>query len=658
MTLLARRLRPDETMAAALLVGAAVAPHAAHLSPWVSGLFGALAAMRLAVGKHAGRIQGRLILLGLTALGVAAVASSSPILIGRDGGVALLVVMLGLKLVEMRTRRDLVVLALLGYFVVITQFLYSRSMGLAVYCGLVVWALTALLTASQRAGAAYPRARDLGYAGLILLQAVPVMLVLFLVFPRLQGPLWSFGTDDSVALIGLSDRLEPGSISRLATSTAVAMRVEIEGVPPPPSQRYFRGPVFWSTDGKSWFGTPESAAQGEIAPGKLAIHQRITLEPTGQRWLLALDRPRMSPRAGHLTADGQILADAPVENELTYEVVSTVGPTDEPLAGKQRRLALQVPAAVSARVRALAESWRRAASRPREVVQRALRYFRTEPFVYTLSPPRLGDHPIDDFLFKTRRGFCEHFATSFTVLMRLAGVPARVVAGYQGGELNPRGGYLVVRQSDAHAWSEVWLQGEGWVRVDPTAAVAPQRIESPIDSAASARAGAVKFGALGGGVLQSLVRQVAWGLDALELHWHYWIVGYSRARQNQMLDILGLGALRGQWQAIGAVLMALAVIGLTGLVLRGRAGEPADLVRDLYTRFCRKLANAGLARAPCEGPQDFGRRSAALRPDLASEIRAITALYVDLRYGRGGGVQLRRLRRCVRGFRARRAVVD
>lgn len=652
------RLTAGDSVATLLIIGAAVAPHAVHLSPWLTGMFGLFAALRLSVNKRPRPVQHRAVLLGLTLVGLITTALASPSLNGRDGGVGLLVVMLGLKLVEMRTQRDQVILSLLGYFVVVTQFLYVRDLGLTLYLGLVVWALTTLLMHSQRANRDRISLGDLGGSGLILLQSLPVMAVLFLLFPRLEAPLWSFGTDDSVALTGLTDRLEPGSISRLVASGAIAFRVEAQGPMPPPDERYFRGPVFWSTNGRSWWEAPEGLSALPTSTQTQGIHQLVTMEPNGERWLPALDTPIAAPPGAALTADREVLANEPVRSRLTYEVISTIGHSDEILDRRRRRLALQVPADLSTRVRRLAASWRTDSATGRDIIGHALAYFRTQPFVYTLSPPRLGEHPTDRFLFESRSGFCEHYATSFTLLMRLAGLPARVVTGYQGGEINPRGGYLILRQSDAHAWSEVWLNREGWVRVDPTAAVAPQRIETPIDAELSRQTGNVRFAVPRLGPFRDLARQLRWSLDSLAIRWHYWVVGYSRARQARLLGSAGLGLLRGPAQAASAIILAMLVVGVIGFALRRHphARTRSDPVRRTYGRFCTKMARAGLMRAPCEGPTDFARRAAIARPELATEIQEITALYVSLRYGRDAIGKLCQLRRRVARLRAIRAL--
>jgi hypothetical protein len=302
-------------------------------------------------------------------------------------------------------------------------------------------------------------------------------------------------------------------------------------------------------------------------------------------------------------------------------------------------------------MRRLAGSWREGGAAPAQIVERALAYFNTEPFVYTLQPGTLGTDPLDEFLFETRRGFCEHYAAAFTLLMRLAGVPARVVTGYQGGELNPRGGYLMVRQADAHAWSEVWLEGSGWMRVDPTAAVSPERVERSIDPAGSVREGEVRFGGERG-LLGGLMRQFSWGLDALDLGWHRWVVGYTRDSQGRLLESVGLGFLQGRRLALGAVVFALAVLAGIALLLTRTERRPADPVQAAWAKACAKLAAAGIVRAPEEGPWDLSGRVARTRPDLARSVHAIAALYIAQRYGREKGPeQLRRLRTLVRELR-------
>ncbi len=322
-----------------------------------------------------------------------------------------------------------------------------------------------------------------------------------------------------------------------------------------------------------------------------------------------------------------------------------------PLTDQERSRALQLPPQGSPRARALATRWRREAADGAAIVQQALQLFRNEPFVYTLQPPRIEDDFVDEFLFTTRRGFCEHYAASFAFLMRAAGIPARVVTGYQGGELNPVGDYLIVRQRDAHAWAEVWLPEQGWTRVDPTAAVAPERVELPIDTGASGEQ--VRFTLPDQAWLRQSWQTVRYGWDAFNNAWNQWVLAYGPDRQAALLSWLQGGAL--PWQML-AMLLLLAVLAiLLGLALYWlhRERRSTDAATRCYLRYCRKLARRGLPRAPHEGPTDYAKRIAKLRPDLAVASAHIGRLYSALRYAPyPAPVWLARLRYAVRHFRA------
>jgi transglutaminase-like putative cysteine protease len=360
---------------------------------------------------------------------------------------------------------------------------------------------------------------------------------------------------------------------------------------------------------------------------------RMVLEPHGRPWLLAMDYPRVwSDPSALLTQDFQLVTRQPAESVRALRVESWPDaiPEAELRPGARERFTA-LPARRNPRSQALAESLR--AQHPSEAAYLAavLGMFREQAFVYTLQPPLLqGTHPVDDFLFRTRRGFCEHFASAFTVLARAGGLPARVVTGYQGGEVNPVSNRLVVRQSDAHAWSEVWLDERGWTRVDPTAAVAPERIELGIEHAlpAGERLPGLSLRAIPG--LEGL-RQ---GWDALNSVWNEWVLGYGPERQNDFLARLGLPG--RDWRSMVLVLTA-GVAGIMGLLTvwlawRGRAPRPEAALR-LYRRYCRRLAKDGLERRPSEGPVDFARRVSAARPGIAPGVAEFTRLYLGLRYG-------------------------
>jgi transglutaminase-like putative cysteine protease len=394
-----------------------------------------------------------------------------------------------------------------------------------------------------------------------------------------------------------------------------------------------------------------SAAPSDFTALGDPVAYRVTLEPTGKTWLPALDLPASAPADATLRSGAVLERRQPITERLVYALRSHPAYRTGGLPVWERRRALAAPP-TSQRVRALAASWRATAAGDDEVVRAALGHFAKQSFHYTLSPPRLGSDPVDEFLFETRRGFCEHYAAAFATLMRAAGVPARVVIGYQGGLYNPSGGYYMVRQSDAHAWTEVWLAPRGWVRVDPTSAVAPERIEQGIESVAAANDEQRAMGGapFGGEWLARAWRQARFTWDHANLAWFYWVRDYDEARQARLLERLGV-------REYGVLAMVLGVLTLV-LIYAFSASTPVrDPLQRIYERYCRKLARAGLARAPSEGPVDYARRASRRWPEQREEIQAITAHYVALRYGshdEGAGKRAA-LVRAIRRLAVRRA---
>jgi len=633
-----------------LLVGA---PLALHQPPWLSLGWLAIALLPLWRLRRGRPLPGPWLRVPLALTGFIAVLATYGGVAGRDPGVALLTTMIALKLLELRTLRDLYVAVFLGYFLVMANLLYSQELPMAGYLLLSVLVLTMTLLSANRGSGRVSTGGELRLAGRLLLQGLPIMLVLFFLFPRIDGPLWHMPESREQATTGISDEMSPGDISRLVRDNSVAFRVEFDGAAPPPEQRYWRGPVMWFTNGRRWrAGSLPAETITYRGLGNL-VSYTVTLEPSRQRWLFALDLPADVPDDARLTTDFQVLASVPVTERRRYQASSYTRYQATGLSPAQRRSGLQLPGVVSGRVRQLAAGWRVSAGSDRAVVDLALAHFREQPFIYTLSPPRLGSDPIDGFLFETRRGFCEHFATSFTLLMRLAGIPARVVTGYQGGQRNPFGDYLIVRQSDAHAWSEVWLPDSGWTRVDPTAAVAPERIEQGIDADAEfGLDGAVQFRGLGGSFAISLGEQFQFAVDALYATWDLWVLGYGATRQLEVLSQLGLGI--DDWRSIT---MALAVVvgvllPLIGWSIMRPPGHARDPAANLYRRFCTRLAKHGLTRAGHEGPRNYAARVTTARPELTTAVARITDLYIGLRYAPGApSTTLAALRRAVQEFR-------
>jgi len=639
-------------LAAVFLV---VLPHLPRL-PWWLAVFAAIAMISPLLGRPGRRLP-RILLPLMTTAGSAGVLLHYGTLLGKNAGVALLVVMLLLKLLEVRTPRDVRLVVFLGYFLVITNFLYTQTPAMAVYMFAATLVITTALALSVPAAALQPGRHYLRLAGVLLGQATPLTLVLFLFFPRIEGPVWGLPQDAWTGLTGLGDNMTPGAISRLLQSDVPAFRARFDGPAPRAEQRYWRGPVLWHTDGRTWSAGPMGSVSPESGThgiGNLFSYS-ITLEPHNRRWLLALDVPvRLSVPAVQ-TADFQMLARRPVRERLRYTGISYTGIAGGTLSERQRTAALQLPARVSPRVQALARTWRERSSDDRAVVQQALAYFHGQPFSYTLEPPLAGDDPVDEFLFDSRRGFCEHYAAAFVVLMRSAGIPARVVTGYLGGEYNPLGDYWLVRQSDAHAWSEVWLPGNGWQRIDPTAAVAPERIDSSLGAAGVQVSEVAGLQLPAGSLLSRNLRKLRYLLDAMNNRWDEWVLSYGPQRQLEFLTALGID--NASWKS-----MALALVVLTGSLLLGialwmllRLPASPDPVQRAWLQFCRKLARIGLPRGPGEGPLDFAGRVNAARPVLAAPVNAITELYIHLRYDRPAGdtvVAAARLQRLVRRFPA------
>lgn len=647
MTALAHPLAPEARLVspvqlawlmAALAV--VIAPHAMRTPWWLTLLTLCLYGWRGYFALNRGPLPARALLLAVAAVAMLGIWLEYRTLLGRSSGVLLLMLFSGLKLLETRTHRDGAVAVFLGYFLIITNFLYTQSIATALAMGAALFMLTATLTsfsAPQR-----PLRASAKTAGVLLAQAAPAALVLFLLFPRVQGPLWGLPQDAYTAMSGLSESMAPGNISRLAQSDAIAFRAEFEGEPPSQRLRYWRGPVLWDFDGRTWtIGSPVLVDTAPAQGGRQVYRYEVVLEPHNRQWLLALESASAAPQSARFTSDGQILALAPVRERTRYAITSVAdaafGPERE---STDLRRALRLPRGYNPRSAALAAEWRAQADSDAAVVARAIAFFRDGDFAYTLEPPPLGAHSVDEFLFDTKAGFCEHFAAAFVFLMRAAGVPARVVTGYQGGELNPVDRIITVRQSDAHAWTEVYAGDRGWVRIDPTALAVPGRVESAL-----ARA-------LGGDRLPALLRtDLEWlrGLrhrwEAVAHSWNVWVLDYNPQRQRELMSFVGLR--EADWRSLTAALFALLGL-LTAALLAWslRRLTPPDPVQKAWMAFCAKLAARGVKRAPHEGPRDYARRAAGALPHSRRAILRIAALYIRLRYGPlasgQGAVELRR----------------
>lgn len=627
---------------------AALAPLAPHVPVWLTVSAGATLGWRAWLARHHRPLPRRWLLLVLVIAGSAGVFAQFRTLFGQNPGVSLLILLLALKQLETRSVRDGIAIVFLAYFLALAQFFYSQAIPAAFATGIVV--LVATATLMSLADARSPPLAQLRRSGVMLLQAMPLMLLIFVLFPRVQGPLWGLPKDAHTGLTGLSETMAPGSISLLSQSEAIAFRVRFQGPLPERRKLYWRGPVMTEFDGRSWKPVQERPMRAlpYPVPASGGIDHEVTLEPHGKHWLFALELPGSLPPDALATPDFQLVAGTPVVARQRYPVTSFPD-LDAGADDRLRGMALALPADSNPRTRALAAGWRKQATSDEELLRMAQTFFLRQGLTYTLAPPLMGTHTADEFLFDTRQGFCEHFANAFAVAMRAAGVPARVVTGYQGGEINPVDGWLTVRQYDAHAWTEVWLSGRGWVRVDPTAISAPTRINVNL-------AAAVPLGdplPLFARADLAWLRDLRFRWDAVTNAWNQWVLGYNPERQRWLLERLGMP--QPDWRrmtAALAVLCGIALLALSAWTLRRRRDD--DPVRAVWDRLSRRLARRGLARRPHEGPMDYAERVAAARPAVAGEIRAIAAAYARLRYADGADGDCNsfdRLRRRVASFR-------
>ncbi|MGO4332036.1 transglutaminase TgpA family protein [Cupriavidus sp. M-11] len=623
-----------------------LAPQARGLPVTISVLLVLLMGWRWLLWRQRAPLPSRL-MLGLTAglvlLVAAALAWQAGGNIGRDLSVALLGAFVVLKLLECRVLADATLVTQLCFYLLLSLYLFDQPFWLALYgLAIAAWLLRNWLFLG------HPEAR--GYLavwpllGRLTLIGLPWALVLFVLFPRLDRPLWRLPQAEAVAATGISDTMSPGSVSQLTQSTEVALRADVQGGPLPAGALYWRALVFWQFDGQTWRPAPGRQRAAQPAPGLPpaadatdtvagtaantaatgVIDYSITLEPSQHPWLFLLDRGQaIAAEAGAtINADGEFFVRDAVDRRLRYRARSAPGAA-QALDPQALQLALSLPPG-NPRSRALAAEWAQRYPEPAQRAQAALQLFAAAPFGYTLSPAPLGREQIDSFLFDTRRGFCEHYASSFVFLMRAAGVPARVVTGYLGGEYNPIGGNYIVRQADAHAWAEIWLAGRGWVRVDPTSAVAPSRVERGIDAALDAS----EIEALRAVRDPGWLRNLRWGMDGMVYTWQRWVLQYDRGQQARFMHRIGVGDSLPQ-----ALLGGLAALSLLGLVPLMRRRRETDPVQALYARFCRQLARHGCVRSPSEGPQDFAERAALAWPAAARAVHDFNQRYVRLRYG-------------------------
>lgn len=547
-----------------------ILPHLTHLPLWIIGLWLGCAGWRIQIFRMRARYP-RSWTKALLMIGAGfGVYFSRGSLVGLEAGVVLLIAAFILKLVEMSTRRDALVLIFLGFFAVVTSYLFEDSLLAGLYSLLPVTALLAAMIGLQQSSLVTRPWPTVRLAGALLLQAVPLMLVLFLFFPRLP-PLWSLPQAGDRGTTGLADHMAPGDIARLGRSAELAFRVSFDGEIPPRDQLYWRAVTFERFDGRRWSQSyasnvpqaPEWQALGE------PLSYSVVMQPSGQPWLFALDVAQVASGGAQLMTDFHLQRRQPVTKPLMYQVTSWLDARREATDAPESLVrALQLPEQGNPRSRAWAAELRRSAQEPQAVVDALLRHFNREPYHYTLEPPPVGSDIVDDFLFQTRSGFCAHYAGAMTFVLRAAGIPARVVAGYQGGEVNPAGNYLSVHQFDAHAWSRILGRRARLGQCRPDF---PGRARARRAGLEQALARERSF--LADEPLSLLrFRDVGWmntlrlRWDSLNYGWQRWVLNYQDEQQSQMLQ-RWFGKLDGQALGLGLVAVLGLLTGILALVL-------------------------------------------------------------------------------------------
>ncbi|MFC4727047.1 transglutaminase TgpA family protein [Coralloluteibacterium thermophilus] len=567
---------------------------------------------------------------------------------GRDTGCALLMSMLALKCGETAQLRDGRSLVGFGLFAAFAAFLQDQG---PITLLLAVPAAVLAMAASQRLAEAdagldgpqgvTPRLRAVG---LVMLLALPLAMAGFWLFPRLPSPLWGV-PENAIAKTGIDDRMAPGEWIDLMADDSPAFRVRFFGAPPPSGQMYWRGPVLWHFDGRTWSRWEGIAymASPEVVAAQAPLRYEITQEPTDRRFMFALDLPLAAPDGGRLGLDLSPYADRPLRDVTRYTLESAVPARFEAtLSRSSRDMALRLPEGFNPRALELARRWREeAGDDDLAVIQRALDLFNRE-FTYDLAAPPLGRDSVDEFLFSTRSGFCEHYSSAFAVLMRAAGIPTRVVTGYVGGYRNPLGDYWLVRQSEAHAWNEFWIEGRGWVRADPTAAVAPERILNTVGDMP--------------GTAGAALRPVFDMGDWLRRGWNDLMLGFNAQRQSLILRPVGIEH-ASAWQ-VGLVFATVAglVLAVSLVLMLRERGRPRDPVQRAWRRFVGRFARGPAAKAAHEPALSWGWRAAALHPADADAIRALSARFAAWQYAPAepDAETARSLVRDLRAFRPRR----
>ncbi len=615
-------------------IGLITLPHLWHLPPTITGFFALLLLWRFLVIWKPESLPSGFLLVFLAASGMAILYKQFHGFMGRDAGTSLFLVALGLKLMELRTEREFYLVNYLAFIVAASQFLYEQSILMAAY---ILFVSCVLLATLVFINSHVPQTwLSMKKAGVIIAQAIPMAIIVFIFFPRVEAPKWLFFNDPHQARMGLSDSMEPGSITDLGMSDELVFRVKFTGAIPPPQQRYWRGPVLTYTNGKRWLqsGNPDyQRHQDKVTFSGTPYHYTLLIEPQDKNWVFGLDMPSGFPDTLSKNAYYQLISADELNKRTEYKLTSYPDYNTGFITKTEYQQARQLPKAPSDKIKQLVQNLNGFNGDPEDFIQQLLQHFRQEDFHYTLTPPLMEVNPIETFLFETRHGFCSHYASAFVYLMRVADIPARVVTGYQGGEFNAVGGFLEVRQADAHAWAEVWLENKGWQRFDPTAAIAPERIERGIDINRLSPGGVVSFAVPSEGAKAAFdwLKRTRQLWSNIDYNWQRWVINYNTANQSNFLSSFGISDFKKMvyWMmALVAVITAM-----LSAVLLYRRPPRLDPELKIYNLFLKKLKKTGFEKRPGEGARDFAERIKPKMPKNADEIEEITTAFIAQHYG-------------------------
>lgn len=656
---------------ALMLIGLAmvILPHVVRLPFWVTLLCVGCGFWRVMVYQGRWSFPGRWIKALFVFGGFSGIGVGYGTLLGLEPWVAMLILAFVLKLLEMHRRADAFTVIILAYFVALTEFLFEQSIPYALYTYACITVITAALIGLNQTQRDITPAKSIRKASLLLLQSIPLMLVLFILFPRIS-PLWSVPLQTDVARTGMSDTMSPGNIAELVQSPELAFRATFEGDIPSYSELYWRGLVLSSFDGETqtWsqerqglYGRTLRNGEGRTAWADnmeyvgSPVSYSVIMEPTNRNWIFSLTLPESTDKSGMgLVRDFRFYSFREISSRFRYELTSWLDHrADVELSDFWRYRYTLLPEDDNPRTKQLAQQIRANSASPDDFLSKILRQYAQDDYAYTLRPPKVEGDTIDEFLFTSRRGFCEHFAGSFVYLMRAGGVPARVVVGYHGGEFNRRGNYVAVHQFDAHAWAEVWLEGQGWIRVDPTSVVAPERIERGLESAVESEETFLADVGLSLMKFRSTlwITELRLQISAMNHYWDAWVVGYNPSMQMSFLSRYFGEVDR---KTLGMMLLGtfFTMLGLTALfLLLRRTRRPLPAAEKEYLRFCRLLESQNLGRRKGEGALDFARRVALARPDLAAGVDEVTAAYIQANFIDDLPEETHFLRKAVRSLR-------